>query len=120
MTTYAKYEAIREQPPRRDPDIDRDELRALLRAEIEEAEHKLMQAVLAEAIAESQPPADAAVSKNCFQRRACCMNCKYRSQKKPAVSSGFILCARQESNLRPFAPEANALSPELRALGPAL
>ena len=24
-------------------------------------------------------------------------------------------CARQESNLRPFAPEANALSPELRA-----
>ena len=26
-------------------------------------------------------------------------------------------CARQESNLRPFAPEANALSPELRALG---
>jgi hypothetical protein len=63
VTTYAKYEAIREQPPRRDPDIDRDELRALLRAEIEEAEHKLMQAVLAEAIAESQPPADTAVSK---------------------------------------------------------
>ena len=27
-------------------------------------------------------------------------------------------CARQESNLRPFAPEANALSPELRAPGP--
>ena len=27
------------------------------------------------------------------------------------------LCARQESNLRPFAPEANALSPELRARG---
>ena len=26
-----------------------------------------------------------------------------------------IECARQESNLRPFAPEANALSPELRA-----
>jgi L-Ala-D/L-Glu epimerase len=26
-------------------------------------------------------------------------------------------CARQESNLRPFAPEANALSPELRARG---
>ena len=26
-----------------------------------------------------------------------------------------LLCARQESNLRPFAPEANALSPELRA-----
>ena len=27
-------------------------------------------------------------------------------------------CARQESNLRPFAPEANALSPELRAPWP--
>ena len=27
-------------------------------------------------------------------------------------------CARQESNLRPRAPEARALSPELRALGP--
>src|SRR5262249_11832803 len=26
-------------------------------------------------------------------------------------------CARQDSNLRPFAPEANALSPELRARG---
>jgi hypothetical protein len=33
--------------------VDPDELRALLRAEIEEAEHKLMQAVLAEAIADS-------------------------------------------------------------------
>jgi hypothetical protein len=44
--------------------IDADELRALLRAEIEEAERRLIQAVLAEAIAESQPPADAAVSKS--------------------------------------------------------
>jgi hypothetical protein len=34
-------------------DVDPDELRALLRADIEEAEHKLMQAVLEEAIAES-------------------------------------------------------------------
>ena len=33
--------------------MEPDELRALLREEIEEAEHKLMQAVLAEASAES-------------------------------------------------------------------
>ena len=37
--------------------IDPDELRALLREEIEEAEHKLMQAVLADAIAESESDA---------------------------------------------------------------
>ena len=50
-------------PPPREPtalerlaalaDIDPDELRALLREEIEEAERELMQAVLAEAIADS-------------------------------------------------------------------
>jgi hypothetical protein len=40
--------------------IDPDELRALLREEIEEAEHKLMQAVLAEAWAASAAVAPAA------------------------------------------------------------
>ena len=44
--------------------VEPDAIRALLRAEIEEAERRLIQAVLAEAIAESQPPADAAVSKS--------------------------------------------------------
>src|SRR5215216_1382442 len=34
-----------------------------------------------------------------------------------ATCTPSIECARQESNLRPFAPEANALSPELRARG---
>ena len=29
----------------------------------------------------------------------------------------MLQCARHDSNVRPFAPEANALSPELRALG---
>ncbi len=44
------------------------------------------------------------------------------SKRKPRISTGFAelpacgaLCARQESNLRPRAPEARALSPELRA-----
>jgi hypothetical protein len=37
--------------------MDADELRALLREEIEEAEYKLMQAVLAEAIAEAESDA---------------------------------------------------------------
>ena len=36
--------------------VDPDAIRALLRAEIEEAERELMQAVLAEAIAESALP----------------------------------------------------------------
>ena len=35
-------------------------------------------------------------------------------RKAPALP-GLSRCARQESNQRPFAPEANALSPELRA-----
>src|SRR6266508_3969250 len=36
-----------------------------------------------------------------------------------SVSCRVLLggCARHDSNVRPFAPEANALSPELRALG---
>jgi hypothetical protein len=42
------------------PGVDPDELRALLRAEIEEAEHELMQAVLAEAWAASASVAPAA------------------------------------------------------------
>src|SRR5204863_10199813 len=32
----------------------------------------------------------------------------------PGMSPTALLCARQESNLRPRAPEARALSPELR------
>ena len=45
-------------------------------------------------------------------------------KRKPRVAAGFAKlpvcagsCARQESNLRPRAPEARALSPELQALG---
>jgi hypothetical protein len=56
-------------PPREPTKLERlaelagmepDELRALLRAEIEEADHELMLAVLAEAIAESAAVAPAA------------------------------------------------------------
>jgi hypothetical protein len=44
----------------REVGVDPDTLREVLRAEIEEAEHRLMQAVLAEAIAESTSVAPAA------------------------------------------------------------
>ena len=37
--------------------------------------------------------------------------------KKAPVTGGFEWCAWQESNLRPCAPEAHALSPELQARG---
>ena len=43
---------------------------------------------------------------------------RFRKREGPRVGPVSCLalqCARQESNLRPFAPEANALSPELRA-----
>src|SRR3954471_22887189 len=36
-------------------------------------------------------------------------------QKSPVLAGLLLQCARLESNQRPFAPEANALSPELRA-----
>src|SRR5207237_10645233 len=36
---------------------------------------------------------------------------------KAPVTGGFVWCAWQESNLRPCAPEAHALSPELQARG---
>lgn len=37
------------------------------------------------------------------------------NDETPAVSGGFAKRARQDSNLRPLAPEASALSTELRA-----
>src|SRR5436190_20979852 len=38
-------------------------------------------------------------------------------REKAPVTGGFVWCAWQESNLRPCAPEAHALSPELQARG---
>src|SRR6476469_9397549 len=39
------------------------------------------------------------------------------SEQSAAVTTGDNTCAREDSNLRPRAPEARALSPELRAPG---
>ena len=39
---------------------------------------------------------------------------RFKNQKSPYIQ-GLFSCAREDSNLRPLAPEASALSPELRA-----